>query len=102
MSNLDVIDLISNKIECQKNRYSNLHELSYKHKLEHKSVFSTDNKYEVALHHTYRAQEKVYKEECKVMDEILELLKGLKEQEIREYEELYSSAKDNLPYTSLI
>ncbi len=102
MNNLDVIDSISNKIECQKNIYSNLSELSHKHKLEHNSVFGTEDKFEAALHHTYRTQERIYKEECKAMDEILELLKSLKEQEIREYEELYSSAKDNLPYTSLI
>lgn len=102
MNNIDVIDLISNKIECQKNIYSNLYELSHKHKLEHKSVFNTEDKYDAVLHHTYRTQERIYKEECKIMDEILNILKDLKEQEIREYEELYSSAKDNLPYTSLI
>lgn len=102
MNNIDVIDLISNKIECQKNIYSNLYELSHAHKLEHKSVFNTEDKFDAVWHHTYRTQERIYKEECKVMDEILNLLKELKEQEIREYEELYSSAKDNLPYTSLI
>ena len=102
MNNLDVIDLISNKIECQKNIYSNLSELSRKHKLEHNSVFGTEDKFEAALHHTYRTQERIYKEECKVMDEILELLKALKEQEIREYTELYESSKDNIPYPGLI
>ena len=102
MNNLDVIDLISNKIECQKNIYSNLSELSHSHKLEHKSVFNTDDKFDAVLHHTYRAQERIYKEECKAMDEILELLKELKEQEIREYTELYESSKDNIPYPGLI
>lgn len=102
MNNIDVIDLISNKIECQKNIYSNLYELSYKHKLEHKSVFGTEDKFDAVLHHTYRTQERVYKEECKVMDEILELLKDLKEQEIREYTELYESSEDNIPSIGLI
>ena len=102
MNNLDVIDLISNKIECQKNIYSNLYELSHKHKLEHKSVFGTEDKFDAVLHHTYRTQERIYKEECKTMDEILELLKDLKEQEIKEYTELYESSKDNIPYPGLI
>ena len=102
MNNIDVIDLISNKIECQKNIYSNLYELSYKHKLEHNSVFNTEDKFDAVLHHTYRTQERVYKEECKVMDEILELLKDLKEQEIREYTELYESSEDNIPSIGLI
>lgn len=102
MNNLDVIDLISNKIECQKNRYSNLHELSHKHKLEHNSVFNTEDKFDAVWHHTYRTQERIYKEECKVMDEILNLLKELKEQEIREYTKLYESSKDNIPSIGLI
>lgn len=102
MNSIDIIDLISNKIECQRNIYSNLSELSHKRKLEHKSVFNTNDKFEAVLHHTYRSQERAYKEECRVMEEILELLKDLKEQEIREYTQLYESSKDNIPYLGLI